>query len=281
MAIAWTTVIFLILLLPGFLFSTGLYFRQQFSRDTTPRNPLAYLAPIVLVSFVVHVSLFHLARLSSALGCPEVDLDLVLGALQASTAQPAKLVSLGSNISEHSLAITIYVILSAVLGFLIGYAAATAVLKGTFRSALEHSWVFELTGADRTYYVTMADVLTKVNENKLHLAYRGRLDYFSLQQDGQFSYLLLRHAKKFYLRLEETGAIASAARPVLEDPNAAGQTVRESESSQFEFLYIPGEEVANVVLHRYAIEPLDPKAVQEAIEAKRKASLPSDSPTAP
>src|SRR5215207_5233983 len=56
-SLAWSTVAILILLLPGFFFSLGLYAPERFARDIAPRNPLATLAAAVLVAFVSHAIL--------------------------------------------------------------------------------------------------------------------------------------------------------------------------------------------------------------------------------
>jgi hypothetical protein len=53
-SLAWTTIVFLILPLPGFLFFVGLYFHERISRDVAPGSPLGQLAGAVLTAFVIH-----------------------------------------------------------------------------------------------------------------------------------------------------------------------------------------------------------------------------------
>lgn len=54
MSIAWGSLVLLVVLLPGVLFFVGIYWPEQFTRESEPRSPLGQLAGALLVAFVVH-----------------------------------------------------------------------------------------------------------------------------------------------------------------------------------------------------------------------------------
>ena len=60
MSLAWSSLVILLLLLPGVLFFVGLYIPEQFTRETTERSPIGYVAGVMGISFVVHGILFLL-----------------------------------------------------------------------------------------------------------------------------------------------------------------------------------------------------------------------------
>ena len=54
MSIAWGSLVLLVVLLPGVLFFVGIYWPEQFTRETEVRSPLGQLAGALLVAFLVH-----------------------------------------------------------------------------------------------------------------------------------------------------------------------------------------------------------------------------------
>lgn len=285
MAIAWTTVATLVFLLPGFLFFTGFSSPHKFSRDTTPRSAVGQLAGIVFVSFFVHAFLVIAGHIGASAfpSLPEVDLRLVLSALQAGGNGAASISDLSRNMAEFYLAIPLYVGLSAAAGFGIGRLVGTAAVAGPLSFLLEHRWVYQLvpTGG-RRFSPAYAYILTKLHEGERHLIYSGPLYQFGLRQDGRFSYLVIRQAERFYLRLEREKPLTQGPGHVIGATRTGGNVEELLQSREIDFLYVDGEEIANVMFERYGF--LTPRSVSKTLQAISKAqeeAAGGQSPTPP
>jgi len=273
-AIAWTTVATLVLLLPGFLFFTGLSWPEQFSRDTTPKSPVGQLAAIVLVALGVHGAMGLLLQAAGVTGLPlpRVDYRLLLSVLQPGAAGAADLSELSQNMQRYHLAILAYVASTVMGGFLVGWTTSQLALGTWFHqsgrvrrrplgSLLEHAWVYDLTTfGDRHFAPTYAHILTKVQEGDRRLMYRGPLHHFALQRDGRFSYLVIRRAERTYLTLDESGVAAPGH--LIGVSRTQGDVDSLLEAREVDFLYVDGSEVTNVVFERFGFDT--PGGVAEA-----------------
>jgi hypothetical protein len=282
-AIAWATIAILVLLLPGFMFFTGFYAPSRFSRDTTPRSTVGQLAAIVLVAFIVHVVLMWSTRVALLVfpKLPQVDLRLVLSALQAGTAGSASVNELSESLSEHWVVIPLYIGLSVIAGLGVGYGTAKGAVRGPFTFLLEHRWVYELTppkGARAAS--TYAHVLTKIQDSGRIVMYRGPLHQFGLQNDGRFSYLVLRRAERFYLELGPEKPVTTATRAmVIGATRTKGDVERLAQSREIDFLYVAGQEISNVVFERFGFEaPGLSEAIKAIEQAQATESAASNSP---
>jgi hypothetical protein len=201
---AWATVALLVLLLPGFLFYSALFFPETFSRDLAPRSPLGQLAASVSVAFLVHgVCLLILPtsddRCAGWIAC--LDLKYALAAFQLEGAAGVGLAPLAENLSTFRLQILAYVVATSALGMALGYFVGSLIANGKIPPFLaQHSWVFRLNDAKYEYILT--NVLTTHLENGAGLMYRGRLETFGLRQDGRFSYIVLTEAIRSELALK-------------------------------------------------------------------------------
>jgi hypothetical protein len=277
MAIAWTTVASLVLLLPGFLFFTGLHAPSQFSRDTTPRSAVGQLAAIVLVSLTVHIGLIWVTRLAGLVmrSLPQVDLRLVLSALQAGSTGVASLDELSRNLTDHAVAIPLYLGSAAGIGFLVGLGTGKSAIGGSRLSfILEHRWVYDLVPPPkRAVAATHAFVLTKVREGERCLLYRGPLYQFGLRQDGQFAYLVLRNAERFYLKLEGDAPRTTAGAALGIGVSHRAPSTPGEQHQDIDFLYLNGDEISNVVFERYTLAV----TLKDAIRAIDRAEAPEPS----
>lgn len=68
MSIAWATVVIVVLLLPGFAFFWGLYSPNQVTREVSPASPLAQLAGVVIISFLIHACAYFVINTRLCLG---------------------------------------------------------------------------------------------------------------------------------------------------------------------------------------------------------------------
>lgn len=150
MAIAWSTVALLVILLPGFFFFVGLTLPEKFTRETAVKNPLSQLAAVVSVSFAVHGLLLFRFGLPCSSVVPCVNLDYVLAALQLSQGSDVKLAELAGNIAEHRVAIVVYILTAGMIGTLIGGLSGSLVVsRQGFRRLAEHPWIYELSVGPR------------------------------------------------------------------------------------------------------------------------------------
>jgi hypothetical protein len=211
-SLAWSSVVILVLLLPGFFFYGGLYMPEQFARDVTPRNPLGALAATVLVAFVSHAVLTFAAPLVHL----PVDWETVLDAIQLAQPRPGERVTslhrVAAAYEGHAGAVVAYVISSCVFGWAIGLAVGWGVVSGRLRLMVKHSWTYGFKPGSRGQ-VPYAHVLTNVEHGGNVLQYRGRLLYFNLNADGTFAYVVLALTEQRFLIVDGQTLRAEAAAP--------------------------------------------------------------------
>ena len=87
MSLAWSTAAVLLGLLPGFAFLAGLAAAEPYSRDNTPKSPLAQLALILFLSVLVHAAL--IATSAGVAFVPSADPPGMLSAMLADDAESA------------------------------------------------------------------------------------------------------------------------------------------------------------------------------------------------
>lgn len=144
MSIAWSTVAFLVLLLPGFLFFVGLYLPENFTRETAPKSPFGQLAATVLVAFTVHGFLYALSWSGSVEMMPRIRLDYLLQLLQVEALTDQEFADIIRNIEEFRWSIFIYVLGTSLLGLWLGYETGCLIVGGPLRRLAEHAWVYDL-----------------------------------------------------------------------------------------------------------------------------------------
>ena len=201
MSIAWGSLVLLVVLLPGVLFFVGVYWPEQFTRETEPRSPLGQLAGALLVAFVVHG--FAYSFLSSICGgaLPCISLSALLQTINMDPKDLVELRKIGSMMRQFRWWILAYVTGTALSGIVLGAVYGSLVATGRFRRFSRHHWIYTLSVDGLTY----AHVLTNVGHDDRLLMYKGFLRAFGLQQDGRFSYIVLTDVTRLYMKLAETG----------------------------------------------------------------------------
>lgn len=205
MSIAWGSLVLLVVLLPGVLFFVGIYWPEQFTRETEPRSPLGQLAGALLVAFVVHG--FAYSLLSSVCGgqFPCISISAWLQTINMDPKDVAEVRRIGSMMRQFRWWIVAYVTGTALLGIILGAVYGSLVATGKFRRFSRHHWIYTLSVDGLTY----AYVLTNVGYEDRLLMYKGFLRAFGLQQDGRFSYIVLTDVTRMYMKLAETGSETS------------------------------------------------------------------------
>lgn len=158
MSIAWSTVAFLVLLLPGFLFFVGLYLPENFTRETAPRSALGQLAATVLIAFAVHGLLYALSFSIPFRWIPEIRLDYLLQLLQVEALNDQEFEEIIRQIEAYRWWIVSYVLGTSALGLGAGYETGCLIVRGPLRRLAEHAWVYDLKvegGTDRPPGLTL------------------------------------------------------------------------------------------------------------------------------
>jgi Putative peptidoglycan binding domain len=201
-SLAWSTVVLLVLLLPGFFFFGGLYAPDRFARDLAPRNPLGTLAWTVLVAYLTHVLL---SLVISLRGSPVQWATILLSMLPVSptgTDQSGGAARVLGYSVYGSIEVPAYVILSCAVGWSAGWLAGKGAAAGMLPLLLQHSWVYDERGPGGK--LIYAHVLSNIEYQGKALLYKGRLRYFGLNADGTLSYVVLLATEQRFLHLNES-----------------------------------------------------------------------------
>lgn len=252
MAIAWGSLVLLVLLLPGVLFFVGIYWPEKFTREAEQRSPLGHLAAVLLLAFFIHGTSYALLSGWCGETWPCISVEALLQILHPDQRQfPAT----SAMLREFRWWIMLYMLWASFVGFAAGGLYGYGVATGRFRRLTRHPWVYEL-GTDG---LTYAYVLTNIQHEDRILMYKGFLVSFGLQQDGRFSYIILRDITRYYMILGEPGPVTSAlahqkvigsnSADTITDPTG----VKQMKKVQSHFI-IEGEDVANVVFDQLAID---------------------------
>jgi len=265
LSLAWSTLVVVVLLLPGVLFFLGLFLPERFSRDIAARNPLAELGAAVFVSFAVHGCLFAVLHAPANRSLPRPDLAIALAVLQPPR-HPEHLESLAEDLTRRAPWVVGYVMatsgIGVLLGVLVGWGIASDELG--LRRLARHSWVYDLVSSDPGN-LAFAYVLTSIKHDDRILMYRGGLKAFGLAPDGRFTYLVLTECSRYLMELK-------APAPTTTPPGSwhvigtggetSGVNVDPTLSNVF---VIEAKDIANVVFHRILVS-----GVEEAEEELRR-----------
>ena len=209
MALAWGTIVILVLLIPGFLFLFGFYAPERMSREAAPASPLGQLAGVVTVAFVVHAAAYALfapaCHWTSIVPC--IDLSYLFSALRLESDPPAAfgahMASTASMLQCYRWWILGYFLVTGGLGLGSGWGIGTLVVRqfGPFRSLARHAWMYQLIGAKDGHGTIEAFVLTRTSHDGWVLMYRGFLKDFYAAADGTFRQIVLRYPKRYLMHL--------------------------------------------------------------------------------
>jgi hypothetical protein len=278
MSLAWTTLAVVVLLLPGILFFFGLFIPEKFTRDVAPRNALGELGAAVFVAFFVHGAAFLLLTSSWNTHTPTPSIEVLLGALHLSGDRGPDLAEIAENLSFYSASIVGYLFATNLVGALLGALTGWLIVLGPLRRLARHKWVYDLIDDDPGN-LTLAYILTTVQNGPHVLMYRGYLSSFALAPDGRFSYLVLKECYRYLMDLSPPSPATSQQEDWLEI--GANSGIESSGSSTVSnVLVIEGEDIANVVFDRVRVTDLvsDRTDLENAIEDLASAEASTQSP---
>lgn len=272
MTIAWGSLVLLVLLLPGFLFFLGIYWPEKFTREAEQRSPLGHLAAVLVISFLIHGGMFGLnstacQRLS---WMPCVSIQWLLHSLTPTT---EILPALDRMFREYVWWILGYHAATSAAGLATGAVYGQLAASGKLRRLVRHRWIYDLSTDGYTYTY----VLTNIQHENRILMYKGFLVTFGLQQDGRFSYIILRDVVRLYLTLDEAESTTSTHGSQRRIGEATGGKIADPTSSRpmkrlKSYFVIEGEDIANAVFDSLEIDPasMRPKNFADVVARVRK-----------
>ncbi len=269
MSIAWGSLVLLVVLLPGVLFFVGVYWPEQFTRESEPRSPLGQLAGALLVAFVVHGLAYTTLTSFCGSWLPCISLKGLLDAVNIDPGDAGATAGIDRMVRQFRWWIFLYVLATAAGGITLGALYGSLIVKRRIRHFSRHRWIYDLSIDGLTY----AYILTNVTHEDRILMYKGFLRAFGLQQDGKFSYIVLSDVTRMYLHLAEDASYTSAAdvRNMI-GASTPGEVVLPTEPAapkkRVKSLFvIEGEDISNAVFDILETEakPLDTAALRQLL----------------
>jgi len=251
-SLAWTTVVLLVLLLPGFLFVFGMYAPERMSGDTVSKGTLVQLSGVILVSTLIHGGAFLLVNhgLQDVRGVPLIRLDYVFAILNLSDKGSLSYHEIHQMFQRNAGWILLYLVMTYLAGYLTGYGVSMLIIKGPLREIIRHGWIYDLVNAAREGGPIHAYVLTNIQSEKRILMFRGYLKTYFFDTNGKISYLILREVERYYMNLGEEQATTTSSMKIGDNNEDLNQIKHDSEWS---IMMISGENIANVMFERHAI----------------------------
>lgn len=229
MSVAWTTILIIVLLLPGVGFFAGYWSQERYSREIVKSAAIGEVGMAVFMALVLHLAGMSVVQW---LG---VDLP---GFFQPLSSYDQ--VSHGELLrrffdwlwpaSYYALAIT-------AAGFLFGRLIAYMVMFGWLRSLASHGWAYDLIKEKSSGIVTTY-VMTNLVENNRVLMYAGHLEDFYLGPDGCFAYVVLKNCSRYFMNIDGGEPTTTQQMPLFR--NTDGER-------RWEHLVLSGANISNVL----------------------------------
>jgi len=232
-----TTVVLIVLLLPGFAFLHAVYNAGRIDRDTTTKSVLAEFAGVVLVAIALHGTVMAalVLRGGAAPGTPVGDL-LALAGYAALVGEPAA--GRAERFAARWPALFGYIAVATAVLWLLGALFIKAIDRRLLPIRLFHGWTYELLTGWRKPLV-LAYVLTRIEHDGRHLMYRGFVDGLRLTRSRRIEYLVLVGTARY--------GLAITARGVFTDPRHRYRPITPQivPDNAMQFV-IDGEDIANI-----------------------------------
>lgn len=276
----------LVFLLPGFVFSAGLYYPERFTRELSPRGPIGQVAAVLLAAVVVHSALFLIVGWLHTAGLtPGVNLVVAFSVLQLQGSDKVSNISaIAANIDAYRGWILLYLFSSFAMGGSFGFIIGTGISRDwrmhipwirhpqfKFRNLAQHQWVYSVAPNDRTN--VWAYVLTNVHEGGRSLLYRGIVRNLGLTKEGKLSYVQLYGTERtaFDWRTDEAPPFISVDpledRPAEFSSTSVGdeESVQQPTTGRERGLFvIDGGNILNVVFDAQTLPPPPPNPKEAA-----------------
>lgn len=248
MSIAWSTVIVVVLLLPGILFFAGFYFPEKVTRESAPISPLAQLSGVVGIALLLHAIFYGILNYGGLYehfpSIKDIALDKFIIILRADSSNPNAPSALAFKgiFDRDALNIFIYFVVISGMGFLLGWRIGLLVTNGPLRMLASHQWQFRLLDGKKSAKYVRAHVLSKTSHDGRVLIYDGIVEEFYAKASGTINHLVLKDARSGVLEIGNNVPIRHAGRIPLGD----------NKEGSFQVLVLTSDDIANVYFEKVA-----------------------------
>lgn len=236
MSLAWTTVVLLLFLLPGFLFIFGVNLsRRAIKQQKHEKNLIASLSGSILVAFIIHSVFVLLLNKWLATGLlPQVDIELLLASFQLEGSEQIGpdngIEAISANINKNIHWLLLYVYITSLVGHICGRRTYTKYIL-TYGTHIEK----EIARSYKDGGIIFIHALSTLSHDNRLVMYRGYLSDISLSESGEIIYMVLENAERCYLRLDDSSIVADKeSRPF----------------KQNDRFYLSGRNIHNIVISR-------------------------------
>lgn len=267
MSIAWTTVAFLFLLVPGVAFFIGSRTLERMPDHLGAGTPVV-LSLIVGAAILMHAVLFAASNSVCGTTIPCMQLDYIFALLQLEGAKAITLEALASNLKQFAWWVIGYAVATSFLAYFLGKLCGPYLLKIRGLQGSQHEWYNNLINEENAISV-VAYVLTNISHEGKTLLYGGFLDEIHATKDGTLSYVLLSGVSCFYLDLTGTRPKTSPHGHWItitgdNDIEPSGEDIAINETTEGNqdlagagirrYMLIEGEDIANTVFEIYELD---------------------------
>ena len=271
MSFAWGTILLLVFIQPGLVFLFGMYSLERYSRDIGRRSPFGELAMATMAAMLAHTLIYALASLLAVFWSELDFLSSIYGTLSQFTSASNPRIPSPQLVIKWIAGATVYLALLSLISFFVGQWTGKHIITGKLRFLAQHNWIYSLLETDQKKDVfPIAYVMTKIDHvsknNKFIIMYKGYLKEFYISPNGHISYLILQNCARYFLKIQDDEPIASNPAKLREITSQHAPT-NATDSGEWPYLMIEGEEIANVVFDRTNELRLTKSAI-ESLEGK-------------
>lgn len=264
MNIAWSTLILVLLSIPGFLFVFAFYTHSRSSRDATPKSQLAEFAIAIGIAFALH-SIALLALLLAKQLWHAVPTIFSVFALFDPTSPHCS--SPGSCHPAHILVENQWLVVCAIfylfamagIGYGLGYGSIYFIERVCrLQVRFLHGWAHPFfLGKEEPR--TFATAITDMRNGSAVVAYRGQIFEISLNRDRNVEVLVLKNATKTVFMIDEKSGNFSPPHDAAWRPITPPEIGLTGAGDLTDFLVINGNQILNLAMERQSA--FDPQSV--------------------
>lgn len=244
MTVAWTTILIIAFLLPGLAFFVGYWYGERYAREPVKSSAVGEVGMAVFMAILI-----HLVMLKWIL---HVELTEYFGPLLEQYATPSKVVT-AAQLADRAWRTLEYIVIVSVIGFVLGSITAYLVRIGCIAPLVVHKWAHDIL-RQKVKGKVLAFVMTNMVENNRVMMYAGELEEFYLNENGTFTYVVLKNCSRYFMNVEGSIPTTASRVPLFKNTNT---------KRPWEHLMIAGENIANVLFDPIGNFPIEPNALYQ------------------
>lgn len=232
MEVAWTTILIIALLFPGVFFFIGYATSHRYTREIVKSSAIGEVGGAIFVAIIIHLLAWGVLSF----------FGFNLASNLKKAADYGDGVSRGEYIDQVVsliLPVSIYVLVTALIGLGAGRAVSFAVSRGLFPFLVTHKWINQVQRSMKTGLVT-AYVMTNTIENNRVLMYKGILAEFYQQREGRFEYVVLKSCSRYFMTFDQASPKTGEQMQLFASQIGRPEGV-------WDFLQIEGANIANIL----------------------------------